>query len=420
MLEKLINRILLLALFSVCSGTASAHGPVDRIPEATSDYARLFAADAATGHVLVLDLPDGTEASRLMTPPFIMSLALSGDERHLYVMRGRDTDRDLITVVNTGLDVAAGTLRPPYIARTLPVDTPGPGYGNRMYSAGGKDALTLEGTGEFIIIDDDEFSGFAPVSIRKYKLGAPDHYFYLESGENLYFGHLLQGYIQVLNRDSGQEVTRIEGCPVLHGKDIDEVTGRLFYSCMRHILVIGTRGDETNQVVARIPYPKKQRIGAFLKGRGQVLWGFTEGTLPIVYRLDAAIQPYELTNLTLGASIRQWTTGDGEFLLSLTRGGVLQIRDGGTGKLLRVAEVSKPLIGEYHEDVNKAILPDIKTMDGNAYVSLPHEGRIAVVDLATAEIRQYFETGGEPTRISLVKARGKAEPLTTNPSTNNN
>jgi hypothetical protein len=86
---------------------------------------------------------------------------------------------------------------------------------------------------------------------------------------------------------------------------------------------------------------------------------------------------------------------------------VLEIRDGRSGEIRRSVVVSGPFVGEYHEHVDKAILPDIKTLGTNAYVSLPHEGRIAVVDIEKATISRYLETGGEPTRIALVVARNE-------------
>ena len=176
---------------------------------------------------------------------------------------------------------------------------------------------------------------------------------------------------------------------------------------MRDIMVLGTRGEEMNQVVARISYPEEQRVAAFLHGPGRILWAYTEGILPIIYRLDAAVEPYTLEVLPLGASIRQWSTEGGELLLSLTRGGVLQIRDGASGDLLRSVEVCKAFTDDYHEHVDKAILPDIKSMNGDAYVSLPHEGRIAIVDLETGKIKRYLDTGGEPTRIVLIQAHSE-------------
>ncbi|MGI9341975.1 MAG: hypothetical protein ACR2QV_03955 [Gammaproteobacteria bacterium] len=396
------------ALLPLWSTSGWAHGGTERVVEGSDAQARLFTADATTGELVAVDLPDGVAITRLTTPRFIMSLALSTDNRHLFVMRGRNTDRDWITVVNTGADGPAGRLRPPFIARTIAVDTPGPGDENNMYTIGGKDALLLEGTAEAIVMDDNAFSGFGSVDVRSYELAAPDHYFYLESGDNLYIGHLRKGFVQVIDRDSGAEVTRVQGCPLVHGRGMDEATGRLFYACMRDIMVIGSRGGEANQVVARIPYPEKQRVGAFYHGAGGVLWAYTEGILPIIYRLATDVEPYVLEVLPLDPSIRQWSAEGGKFLLSLTRSGVLEIRDGNSGAVLRRAEVSKPFGDDYHEHTDKAILPDIKSMDGDAYVSLPHEGRIAVVDLATAEIERYIDTGGEPTRIVLVRPQGEA------------
>jgi hypothetical protein len=174
---------------------------------------------------------------------------------------------------------------------------------------------------------------------------------------------------------------------------------------MRDVMVIGSRGGEMNRVVARIPYPEQQRVGAFIQGSGRILWGYTEGILPIIYRLDTAVEPYQFDVVTLDASIRQWATAGGEYFLSLTRGGVLQIRDGGTGEVLRTAALYKPFTDDYHEHVDKAILPDIKSRDDKAYVSLPHEGRIAIVNLKTAEIERYLDVGGEPTRIVFVEAK---------------
>jgi hypothetical protein len=48
-----------------------------------------------------------------------------------------------------------------------------------------------------------------------------------------------------------------------------------------------------------------------------------------------------------------------------------------------------------------------RILHGKAYVSLPHEGRIAVVGLESAEVERYIETGGEPTRIVLVQVDGE-------------
>lgn len=387
---------------------AWGHGSVDRVEEAYGAHARLFTADAATGELVVVDLPSDTIAARLATPPFIMSLALSTDGRHLFVMRGRGTNRDMVTVVDTGVDPEQNVVVPPFVARTIPAASPGPGDDNRTITLAGHDAQLMEGTGELLVFLDGDYSGLGPIETRSYRLAAPDHYFYLEVGFKLYVGHLRKGLVQILDRASGAEIGRVEGCRILHGKAHDKRTGRLFFACTNDIMVLGTRGEEADAEVARIDYPEEQRVGAFLRGPGSVLWGYTEGTLPMLYRMDTAVQPYNLTKVAVGAAIRQRTTDDGELLLILDRSGRFEIRDGSTGELLRSVVVSGPFEGSYHEHVDKAILPDIKTLEGKAYVSLPHQGRIAVVDLATAEVDRFVEVGGEPTRIVLVYVGNEA------------
>lgn len=403
-----ITALATLCLLAVGSGSAWAHGDAPRVPEGSTADARMFIADGANGDLVTVDLPSGEVVSRLTTPRYIMSVALSSDQRHLFMMRGRGTDRDFITIVNTGVEPGSNMVMPPYVARTIPGETPGPGDENRMVTVGGKDALMLEGPGEFLVLNDDAFTGLAPIPARTYQLAAPDHYFYLEASGNLYLGHLRKGYIQVINRETGEEVALIKGCPLTHGKGMDKESGRLFYACMRDIVVIGTRGDELNQIVARIPYPVNQRVGAFYHGAGRVMWAYTEGTLPIIYRLDAGKEPYELEVVDLDPSIRQWSAQGGEYLLSLARSGMFEIRSGDTGEILRTVRVCEPFDAEFHEHVDKAVLPDIKSLWGDAYISLPPEGRIVVVDLETGEIERSIEVGGEPTRIVLVDVKTDA------------
>ena len=57
-----------LTLFCVAE-TSSAHGPVERVPAVWQQQARLFVPDAATGEVIVVDLPEGNTVTRISTPP---------------------------------------------------------------------------------------------------------------------------------------------------------------------------------------------------------------------------------------------------------------------------------------------------------------------------------------------------------------
>ena len=385
-----------------------AHGAVDRASEAYGTAARLFTADASNGELVVVDLPTDRVAARIATPPHIMSLAISTDARHVFVMRGRDTERDMVTVVNTGVRADSGVVEAPFVARTIPAASPGPGDENRVITVAGRDAQLMEGTATLLVFEDDAFSSLGAVGARRYDLAAPDHYFYLEVDDRLYIGFLRGGFVQVLDRETGEELARVEGCRMLHGKAYDENSGHLFYACMEDTMVVGTRDDETNREVARIGYPEKQRVGAFLHGKDSILWGYTEGTLPMLYRLDTGVRPYRFTTLPIGESIRQGTTRDGALLLILDRSGTFEIRDGGSGDVVHSVRVSGPFEGGYHEHVDKAILPDIKTLDGRAYVSLPHEGRIAVVTLDNGVVERFIDIGGEPTRIVLAYVGGQS------------
>src|SRR5262245_9617382 len=115
---------ILIALAPLVTGSALAHGPVARAPEGQVTAARLFTADSATGQVVVIDLPGGDIVTRLSTPPFVLGLGIDPSGRHVFAMRGRNTDRDTVTVIDAGFE-AGGLARYPTIVRTFDRPTPG-------------------------------------------------------------------------------------------------------------------------------------------------------------------------------------------------------------------------------------------------------------------------------------------------------
>jgi len=125
-----------------------------------------------------------------------------------------------------------------------------------------------------------------------------------------------------------------------------------------------------------------------------------------LYRFDSAREPYALETVPVEDLVRHNVPDDGELLLILTRAGNLNVRDGGTGEFMWSVRVSPPFAEDFHEHTDKAILPDILTLRGHAYVSLPNEGRIADIDLEKRAVVGTFETGGEPTRLILIEAGG--------------
>jgi DNA-binding beta-propeller fold protein YncE len=383
---------------------AGAHGPVDRAADLTPVEARLFVADNQDGSVLVVDLPAADKVLRLATPPFIISVGRPANSRYVFALRGRSTDRDFVTVIDSGFE-AGGKARTPYIARSFVAGTsPGGTDQGNLLTIGGKPALFMDDDGELLVFGSDDFSGLGEIPVRRYKLAGPDHLHMVEAGEYFYVGHLIKGLLQIIDKETGEEVARIEACPILYGATQDEATGRLFFSCQKHVLVVGSRGDELHKELGRIPYPGRQRIGPFLHGRDRVLWGYTESAQAELQRLDLATEPYVIESLTVDASIQQNTSPDGEYLLVYSRSGMLDIRHGGTGELIHQVQVSRAFDQAYHEHVDKALLPDIRFLGDRVFISLPHEGRIAEVQLQSGEVTRYIDVGGQPTRMVAVSA----------------
>jgi DNA-binding beta-propeller fold protein YncE len=389
---------------AVLAGPAAlAHGPVARNAEGQAAAARLFASDSATGEVVAIDLPEGKVVARLATPPYVLTLGLTQDSRYLFAMRGRDTKRDTVTVIDTGLE-DSGKFRFPAIVRTWLGSAPGGVHDGHLSTIGGQDAVFNEGTGEVEIYEGSDFGSLDAVPVRRLKLAAPDHYHYQEAGDNLYVGHLAKGLVQIIDRKSGTEVGRVAGCPVLHGMCDDPETGRLFFACMGNVVVVGTRGDEANREVARIPYPSKQRAAIFMHGKDGVMWGTSEGANPAILRLDGRKQPYAFESIPVNAAIQRGVTEDGSFILLYSRDGILDIRDGATGETLRTVRVSRKFDSEYHEHVDKALLPEIVTLGNSAWITIPTKGQLVEVDILAGKVLRKIRIGGQPTRLVAVRA----------------
>ena len=397
---RVITIISLLFNISVVLG----HGAVQRASELKDSEIRLFVADNMDGSVIVVDFPDGKIINRVSTSPSIMILAASKDNSYIYAMRGRDTDQDLTSIISTGFDPETRQFRKPHVIRTIESDTPGGPRDDKMATVGGYDAILTEGDAEIVVLMSDVIDGYSELKTKIYKIAAPDHYHYLEGETYLYIGHLFKGFVQVLDRASGEEVGRIKGCPMLHGMTEDEESGRLFFSCARDVMVVGTLGEEKAKQISRIPYPENTGRGcaAFLKGEGRVQWCYTEGIIPRLYRVDLAQEPYQFTTLSVESSIQQNSTDDGKYLMVLSKQGVLYLYDGQDGDLIKTIKVSEPFLGDWFEDVGKAILPDIESHNGIAYITLTHEGRMAEIDLEQGEVKRYVDLGGFPTRIVLL------------------
>ena len=401
MSKKIVSFLSLLLL--LMPNYVFGHGGVTRVSLLKDSDIRLFIADNMESSIVTIDFPSGEIVNRVSVPPSIMILAESNTKQYIYAMRGRDTDQDSVSILSTGFDSKENAFRPPHLIRTIPFDTPGGARQNKMASVNGLDTVITEGDGKIIVFQTEVIEGLSEIPTRIYDLAAPDHYHYMEGEKNLYIGHLFKGFVQVLNRRTGREVKKIGNCPRLHGMTKDKESGRIFFSCATELLVIGTRGKERAEEVARIKYPDRGRsCAAFLTGVNNIKWGYTEGIIPQLYRLDLNKKNYNIEKLAVKPSIRQNVTEDGKYLLILTKAGDLSVYDGFSGGFIKDIKVSDPFYGQWNEDVGKAILPDIESYKGITYISLTHEGRVVEVDIEAGKVNRYIDTGGFPTRMILL------------------
>lgn len=227
----------------------------------------------------------------------------------------------------------------------------------------------------------------------------------METDDALYVGFLRQGMVQVLDKATGAELARIGGCPTLHGEAYDPRTGRTFWGCKTDVMVVGTRGEEKGRLVGRIPLPAGApvRVAAFAKGANDVLRGYTEGPLSVIYRLNTGAGAYRLEPVEAYGAIRVAATPAGTKLLLLGADGTLRGLDGRTGRLLWSAKIASAFPDDLDEDAGQATMPDIRPWgERAAWVSLPHEGRVVLVDLERGEALRSVVTGGAPTRLAWL------------------
>jgi len=370
---------------------AWAHGDAPSYEELWSGEARLFVADNARDEILVIDLPDGQVTARIQVPPKTMGIGATPDGNYVVVTRGRDVDRQHVTVINTAITKEG--FRRPFISKTLLLGKSIGGiHGGHLSMLWGKLFLVAEAEGKMYRFDSTALDGNAPFAATEFDLGIPDHYDFAEAADSVWAGGI-RSEIRLLDKQ-GKELVKVS-CPVNHGIVVEPKTKRVFGACAKDVVVI-----EGQSLQKRIPYPGKERIGAFTITKA----GFF-GTSESVQNLQL-IDP---TNLTIklvpldSILYARGTTPNGELMLVLLQNGMFQIRDGVDGKLLREVRVSTPF-PEWEEDISGAIMPSIVATNDLAYISIPQRGTIAEVDLEAGKLMRYLMIGGKPTRLVLLEA----------------
>ncbi|MDW8018186.1 MAG: hypothetical protein RMI36_10225 [Thermus sp.] len=371
-----------------------AHRAVPERPEAYQAEARLFALDNRPdqSRLVALDLPGGEVVAELSLPPRGMSLVATPSGRYLLVSRGRDTDRQWLTVVWTGKE--EGRWSRPVVAKSL-LQGRGwnIGHGAKAYTLGDRLLAFSEREGVALLFPEESLAPEAAFTPERLRLPNPDHYHVVEAPEGTYLTLLARGQVVLLDRALREERGRFP-CPIQHGEAFHAPTGRSFFACAKDVLVL-----EGGRELRRIPYPLQERIGAFLDGEG-VFFGYSDGVTHL-QRLDP--QALTLTPIPLGGVFVRGKA-DGKRLYVLLKDGRLQVREAREGRLLKEVRVSPPF-PEMDEDTGGAIYPDLAPWPerGLAYVSLPHLGLLAEVDLERGRVVRFLRVGGSPTRLVLVR-----------------
>lgn len=321
-----------------------------------------------------------------------MGMGITPNKAYLVVTRGRDADRQHVSVIATGVEKEG--LRLPYIAKTLLLGKAIGGiHGDHIGELWGKLYLTTESQGKLHLFDVKALDPMAAFEATTLDLKVPDHYDLEEVGEQVWVGGIRSG-VRLFDRQ-GKELAKFE-CTANHGLVYDPKTQRMFFACAQDVLVV-----EGTTLKTRIPYPITERIGAF-RHTSSTLFGSSEGVQNLMQIDTAALK---ITPVALKSTLYAHTvTPDGDNLLVLLQNGKFQVRDGKTGDLVREVQVTQEM-PEWDETVAGAIMPSIATWKERAYISLPHRGWIAEVDWKQGKVLRNLLIGGMPTRLVLVEAK---------------
>lgn len=387
-----------------------AHESVPRVPEIWQVTDRLLVSDTASGAIVVID--DNKVRERLSTPKAPISLAASADGKLAFAFRGRNTDRDHVTMIDTAYDEATGQARLPYVARTWVANSSGGVHDGRLPEIRGDIGISLEAAGTLQLIDPTKVSGLGSVDAGTISLGAPGHYSFTRAtsasgAELLHVGNII-GTSEVIDTASGTIISRGTGtCPALHGSVLTADATRVIFACGNGLRIVPADPSQGSQTF--VAYPDKNRAGALHRGAGSIVWGNNDGALNFLYRIDTSTWLPTITKVAVGTAKHKRTVLDVDFspdrsrLYVLTNQGYLQLRDAGTGKLIREVKAMKPFSTTVEETMEDAILPDLAVGRSTVYVSVPGSGTVVAVGADVRKVVKTLRLGGEPTRMVLLE-----------------
>jgi len=401
---------LLLATALTPATTAQAHESVPRVPEVWTVSDRLLVTDSASGNVIVID--DQSVRERISTPKAPISLAASADGTLAFAFRGRSTDRDHVTMIDTAYDESTGKAGRPYVARTWIANSSGGVHDGRLPEIDGKIGIALEANGKLQLIDPTKVSGLGDINAGTLSLGTPGHYSFTQvtapdGTELLHVGNVI-GTSQVINARTGTVLSRGTGsCPALHGSVLTSDSSRVIFACGNGLRVVPSVPGVGEQ--SFVSYPDGFRDGALHRGTGSIVWGSNEGALTALHRIDTSTAVPTITSVKLANGKHRRTavavdfSADRTMLYVLTHQGYLQLRNASTGSLIRERKVMKKISTAIDETTEYAILPDLAIGDTRAYVSVPQSGRVISLTTDLRKVAKTIKTGGKPTRLVLLE-----------------
>lgn len=393
---------------------AFAHESSQRTPETWQVHQRLLVSDTATGDIVVLD--DNAVRERLSTPPSPISLARSQDGHLAFAIRGRNTDVDHVTMINTAFDEKTGIAARPYVARTWASVSAGGVHDGHLPEVKGKIGLSMEATGKLQLLDPAAISGLGSAEAGTITLGQPGHYTFVtvtaDGAELLHVGSTA-GNTAVIDTASGRTIASDGRCPGLHGGAATTSGARVFFACSNGLLT--APANPRNGSSRLLAYPTGERDGSVYAGARDaagrdVLWA-TNGTKTSLDRVLVTGDQVSVTAVPLGwrwaprNELATTVAAATNRLYVLTYQGYLQVRDATNGALLRERKVMPSLpLGE-EETTSEATNPDLAVASDRVYVSVPSSGRVLSVSLDGRRLLDSTRVGGQPTRLVLLEHR---------------
>lgn len=388
-----------------------ATGSVAMAANTVETAVRLVVTDGGSGELTVIDPADGDVTGQFTTPiGGFAPVYPSSTGRYVLV---NHFEGDQVTIIDAGLSLAEHgdhvdlVTAPPFILATL---TTGEAPAH-FWAHDGLIAIHNDGEGTVTLLAEATLAdGVKPVT---FAVAQPDHSSVAILGDAVLVGYYDLGRVDAYGLDGALLAENLGACAGTHGEA--KIADTIVFACADGLLLV-TRaaGEFSSQKVA---YPgttgetgatpvagETPRIGTLAAPHdaGVLVGDFGQGlALITVNGEDVAFTELALPANALSFSYDQ----AGEQVVVLTDDGSLHGVEPVAGALLW----STPAVTPYSAiavDEGFALYPSLAVSDSAAYAADPATGEVVEVNLATGEVSNRFEIGGQPARVTLVLAKG--------------